>query len=59
MGIQRKVGTQIFVEKKLERSGKAVVEVDALRQSLNDGKDWKKPFLGFAPEHKRLENANI
>lgn len=39
MGIQKKVGTQIFVEKNFERSGKAAVEVDALRQSLNDGKD--------------------
>ena len=48
------------MKKNLKDSGKASVEIDALRQVLKDRRDWKKKkFLGFAPECKHSENVNI
>lgn len=61
MGIQRKVGHKYLLKKFLKDSGKASVEIDALRQVLKDRRDWKKKkkILGFAPEHKHSENVSI
>lgn len=39
MGVQRKVGHKYFLKKNLKDSGKASVEIDALRQVLKDRRD--------------------
>ena len=42
MGVQRKVGHKYLLKKFLKDSGKASVEIDALRQVLKDRRDLRR-----------------